>query len=176
MLRDEGKQFKVCRNLDVKCAAVERAHCTFRNKLYKYFTYKNTFRHIDDVSKFVRAYNDKVHSTTGAKSSNMTDPNILAIRRKMEPKRRQHIRVANVRFSVGQHVHINEKMMFAKCGEQNFSFELFGITKFIDRQPRTFCMLEDLWNKKIEGQFYQEELTLFPISKQATYPVRTTFT
>jgi hypothetical protein len=40
MLRREGIQFQVCRNPDVKCSVVERAHRTIKNKIYKYFTYK----------------------------------------------------------------------------------------------------------------------------------------
>ena len=118
MLRDEGIQFQVCRNPDVKCAVVESAHRTIRERLYKYFTYKNTFRYIDVLPKFVRAYNDTVHSTPGMVPSHVTDSDILAIWKKMEAKRRRRIRVANVRFSVGQHVRISkEKMEFAK-GEE----------------------------------------------------------
>ena len=39
MLKREGIQFQVCRNLDVKFSVVERAHRTFRDRLYNYFTY-----------------------------------------------------------------------------------------------------------------------------------------
>jgi len=63
MLRDEGIQFQVCRNTDVKCAVIERAQRSIRDRLYKYFTYKNTFRYIDVLPNVVRAYNDTVHST-----------------------------------------------------------------------------------------------------------------
>ena len=35
MLRDEGIQFQVCRNPDVKFAVVERVQCTIRDRLYK---------------------------------------------------------------------------------------------------------------------------------------------
>jgi transposase InsO family protein len=37
MLKHEGIRFHVCKNNDVKCAVVERAHRTLRNKLYRYF-------------------------------------------------------------------------------------------------------------------------------------------
>jgi hypothetical protein len=47
MLKHEGIQFQVYKNPDVKCSIVERAHRTIRDKLYKYFTYKNTYRYID---------------------------------------------------------------------------------------------------------------------------------
>jgi len=33
MLKREGVQFQVCRNPDVKCSLVERAHRTIRNRL-----------------------------------------------------------------------------------------------------------------------------------------------
>jgi len=39
MLKREGIQFQVCRNLDVKFSVVERAHRTIRDRLYNYFTY-----------------------------------------------------------------------------------------------------------------------------------------
>ena len=55
MLREKGIQFQEYRNPEVKCADVERAHRTILDKLQKYFTYKNTFRNIDVLPKFVRA-------------------------------------------------------------------------------------------------------------------------
>jgi len=47
MLRDEeGIQFQVCRNPDLKCAIMERVHRAIHDRLHKYFTYKNTFRYM----------------------------------------------------------------------------------------------------------------------------------
>jgi len=82
----------VCRNHDVRCAVVELSQHSIRDRLYKYFTYKNTFRFIDVLTKFVRAYNDTVHSMTGM------DSDVLAIWKRMN---RRRIRVAKVKFSVG---------------------------------------------------------------------------
>jgi len=73
MLKREGIQFQVCRNPDVKCSVFERAHRTIRDRLYKYFTYKNTYMYIDVLPKFVKAYNDTVHSATGMAPSRVTD-------------------------------------------------------------------------------------------------------
>jgi hypothetical protein len=42
MLQREGMEHRTCNNPDVKCAVVEWAHRTIRDKLYKYFSYKNT--------------------------------------------------------------------------------------------------------------------------------------
>jgi hypothetical protein len=64
---------------DVKCAVVERAHRNIRDKLHKYFSYKNTYRYIDVLEKFVDAYNLTVHSTTGLAPAKVGDSNILEI-------------------------------------------------------------------------------------------------
>jgi hypothetical protein len=65
ILKNDGIEFRIYRNPDIKCSVVERAHCTIRDKLYRYFTYKNTYRFIDVLQKIVRGYNASVHSTTG---------------------------------------------------------------------------------------------------------------
>jgi len=54
MLKREGIEFSVCINPYLKCSVIERAPRTIRDKLYKYFTYKNTYRYIDVLLDFVR--------------------------------------------------------------------------------------------------------------------------
>jgi len=101
MLSDEGIQFQVCRNPDVKCAVLERAQRPIRDRICKYLNYKNTFRYIDVLPKFVRAYNYTVHSTTVMAPSRVTVSDVLAIWKRMN--RRRLISVAKFKFSVGQH-------------------------------------------------------------------------
>jgi len=79
MLWGEGLQFQVCRNRDLKCSVVERLHRTIRDRLYKYFTYKRTYKYIDVLPKVVIAYNNTVHSTTGMAASRVADSDVLAI-------------------------------------------------------------------------------------------------
>jgi hypothetical protein len=86
MLRQEGIQFQVCRIPDVKCAVVESAQRTIRHRLYNYFAYKNTYKYIDVLPKFVRDYNDSVHSTTGMAPSRVTDADVLGIWKRMQRK------------------------------------------------------------------------------------------
>jgi hypothetical protein len=73
MLKHEGIQFQVCKIPDVKCSVVERVQRTLRESFIKYFTFKNSYRYIDVLYKFVRAYNDTVHTTTGIAPWKVTD-------------------------------------------------------------------------------------------------------
>jgi len=171
MLSREGIQFQVCKNPDVKCSIVERAHRTFRDRLHKYFTYKNTYRYIDILPKFVKAYNDTVHSSMGMAPSRVTDSDILAIWKRMKEKMLR-IRSVRAKFRAGQHVRISkEKMKFANGGEQNFSTEIFRIAKVIERRPRLFFELEDINRTMIDFQFYQEELTPVRVTKSNVYKI-----
>ena len=129
------------------------------------------FRYIDVLPKFARAYNDTVHSTTDMAPSRVTESDVLAMWKRMN-RRRRRIRVAKVKFSVGQHVRISkEKMKFAKGGEQTFSTEIFRVTKVIERRPRSVYELEDLNKTPIEGQFYAEELAPVRITEQTAYKI-----
>ena len=171
LLRKEGIQFQVCRDPNVKCAIVERSHRTIREKLYRYMSYKNTYRYIDVLPRFVKGYNDTVHSTTGMAPSEVTESDILAIWNRMRTRHRA-IRSAKVRYSVGQHVRISkEKLKFAKGGEQNYTTEIFRISKIIRRIPRPVYELRDLLGKHIDGQFYVEELSPVTVTNATTYAI-----
>jgi len=171
MLKREGIHFQVYRNPDVKFSVVVRSHRTIRDRLFKYFTYKNTYRYIDVLPIFVKAYNYTVHSATGMAPSRVTDSDVLAIWKRMEARSRR-IRVAKAEFRVGQHVRISrEKMKFAKSAEQNFSTEIFRIAEVIERRPQPLYELEDLNGTPIERQFYQEELARVRFTRRTVYKI-----
>ena len=168
LLRKEGIQFHVCRDPYVKCAIEDRSHRTIREKLYRYMMYKNTYRYMDLLPRFVKGYNHTVHSATGMASSEVTESDILAIWNRMRT-RHSTIRRAPVRYNVGHHVRISkEKLKFAKGGEQNYTTEIFRISKVIRRVPRPLYELQDLQVKHIDGQFYAEELSPVPVTNATT--------
>ena len=102
MLREEGIQFQVCRNTDLKCAVVESVHRTIRDRISIYFTYRNTYRYIDVLPKFVKTYNNTVPSTTGMAPSRVADSDVLAICKRMEAVLTGRVHVAKAAtFQVG---------------------------------------------------------------------------
>jgi len=136
LLKHEGIEFQVCRNPDVKCAVVERVNRTLRDKLHRYFTYKNTYHYLDVLPKFIKGYNASVHWSTGMAPADVRDTDVLTIWKKKRGKAAQTRRLSKPKFRVGQHVRISkEKMEFAKGGEQNYSTEIFKIRKVVYRTP-----------------------------------------
>jgi transposase InsO family protein len=100
MLKHENIPFQVCRNPDVKCAVVEHVQRTLREKIFEYFTYSNSHRYIDVLPKFVRAYNNTVHRSTGMAPSKVTEMGVLAICKRMKEKS-STIRTAKPKLRVG---------------------------------------------------------------------------
>jgi len=170
-LKREGIQFQVCKNPDVKCSIIERVIRTIREKVYKYFTARNTYRFVNVLPKIVKSYNNTVHRTIGMAPSQVTESRILEIWKRLREKHSK-IRTVRPKFQVGQHVRISkEKVRFAKGAEQNYTTEIFRIIKVVPRKPRPVYELEDLNKTPIDGQFYGEELVLVRISKRTTYKI-----
>jgi len=116
------------------CSVVERVNRTPRDKLYRYFTYNNTYTYIDILPKFVKGYNATVHSTTGMAPGDVRDNEVLTICNKMRGKVDRARRLSKLKFRVGQHVRISkEKAKFAKGGEQNYTTEIFKVRKIVYR-------------------------------------------
>ena len=153
LLRKEGIQFQVCQDPNVNCAIVERSHRTIREKIYRYMTYKNTYRYVDALPRFVRGYNDSGHSATSMAPIKVTDSDILAMWNILR-SRHSAIRRSVVRYSVGQHVRISkENLKFAEGCEQNYMTEIFRISKVVRRVPHHVYELQDLLDKHIDGLF-----------------------
>jgi len=155
----------------VKCAVVERAHRTLRNKFYRYFIYKKTYRFVNVLQQFVKAHNNTVHTAHGMALAAVTDKRVLEILSRMND-RRSRVRVGKVKFNVRQHVRISkEKIKFAKGSEQNYAEEIFRIVRVIRRTHRPVYELEDLNGTLIEEQYYGEELTTVRVTKRSVYKI-----
>ena len=64
----------------------------------------------------------------------------------------------NPKFKVGDHVRISKyKNIFAKGYTQNWSEEVFIVSKTKDTVPWTY-VISDLNGEKITGSFYEKEL------------------
>ena len=62
-------------NLGLKASLVERFNRTIKNRMYKYFTYKNTLCYIDVLPQLVKSYNNTYHPSIKMKPSQVTKAN-----------------------------------------------------------------------------------------------------
>ena len=165
---DKGKEFynKDVKDLvelystenEEKSSVVERWIRTMKEKMWKYFTDKNTNIYIDILPDLVKNYNNTRHSSikmTPVKASKKE--NELTVWRNLYP---EHLEIhdINPKFSVGDRVRISKKKKtFEKGYTTRWTEEIFTIVEVKRSRPPTY-KIADLNGEEIKGSFYEPEL------------------
>lgn len=154
-LRDKDIDFFTV-NSGLKASVVERFNRTFKNKMYKYFTAKNTLSYIGVLPQLVKSYNNTYHRSIKMKPSQVTKANEDKVWETLygdvDNKR------VRFKFQVGDRVRISKvKRLFEKSYLPNFSEEMFTVHKRIARQVPVYQLKDDA-GEILEGTFYEPEL------------------
>ena len=165
---DKGKEFynKDVKDLielystenEEKSSVVERWIRTMKEKMWKYFTDKNTNIYINILPDLVKNYNNTRHSSskmTPVKASKKE--NELVVWRNLYP---EHLEIhdINPKFSVGDQVRISKKKKtFEKGYTTRWTEEIFTIVEVKRSRPPTY-KIADLNGEEIKGSFYEPEL------------------
>ena len=170
VLKRYNIKFRVARNPDVKAAVVERLNRTIKERIWRYFTHRNTHRYIDVIQKIVYAYNNTTHSVTKMKPAEVNLYNAADARANLQRSVYQRGRKLRVpkqpKYEVADYVRISRsKGTFAKGFEKNYSEEIFKIVRISKRQGIYTYELEDIDGERIDGFFYNEELALVERSR-----------
>ena len=158
LFKQKGIIYVTTQNPDVKAAVVERVNRTLKTRMWRYLTYKNTYRYVDVLDKLVNAYNNNVHrSLGGIRPVDVTNKRTVyqvlqrmygRIPRRVKPK-----------LKVGTTVRISkEKGTFEKGYETNWSKEVFVVHRVNTLMPLPMYTLNDLRGEQVAGQFYEHEL------------------
>ena len=136
----------------------ERVILTFKQRLYKYFYYKKTFRYIDVYNKICDSYNSSYHSAIKMSPKSVNERNILEVYHNLKDKYKDKKNSSKV-LRKGMYVRITKRQnVFVKGSRgRNFTEEVFKIRKVIKHKP-TVYELEDLLGEIIRGKFYQHEI------------------
>jgi len=145
-----------------KEAVIERFNRTLRSKMWKYFQATNTVRYIDVLPAMVRAYNARVHRTTGMAPEDVTPYNAHIVWNRMyghllnDKKTR---RVVKPRFKVGDLVRLSKsKGQFEQGYKSTYTRELFIVHRVITSGRHTRYKIRDRQGDIIQGTFQAEEL------------------
>lgn len=154
-LKEKGVNHYVSHS-EYKASVIERFNRTLKNKLYRIFTYRNSFKYIDVLDSVLKSYNDSIHRSIKLRPSQVTPRHESVIFERLygyQPIGKYDL------FRVGDQVRISKaKKTFKRGYLPNWTEEVFKIFKcFSEKNPPTF-LLEDLKGNVIKGRFYAHEL------------------
>lgn len=141
-----------------KAAMVERFNRTLKTKIWRYFTAKNTFKWVDELQNFVRAYNHSIHRSIKMKPKDVTPENAMDVWIQQYSNLKINAK-DTVEFEIGDRVKISKvKSVFEKGYLPNWTEEEFFVDEVNTKyQPATYKLI-DYHGNSIEGSFYREEI------------------
>ena len=166
-LKEKKIKFFTGENDDVKCALAERFNSSLQSKLFRYFTYKNTYRWYDVLQDIVQSYNNTHHKTLGGTPAQVTpeNSNILFYRLYEQPPKKP---MKPLLLKRGDKVRmIKKKKTFNRGYEPNWTEEVFTI----DGVKPAGYMLKDALDEEIKGLFYPPEVQKTVVTPTTRYIV-----
>ena len=143
-------------NSGLKASVVERFNRTFKNKMYKYFTAKNTLTYSDLLPKLVKSYNNTYHRSIKMKPSQVNKSNEATVWDTLYGN--DVDKRVRYKFQVGDRVRISKvKRMLEKSYLLNFTEEMFTIYQRFARQVPVYKLKDDA-GEILDGTFYEAEL------------------
>jgi Integrase core domain len=160
-LKEKDVQYIRTYDPSIKASIVERVNLTLKTKLWKYFSHENTQRYIEVLPKITAAYNHGYHRSLKMAPIEVTDDNIKTVYHNIHSQFASEKSKTKKIIKVGDFVRIvTEKTVFSKSYLENWSHEIFIVSRVIKHKPRIVYRLSDLQNEEILGQFYSEDLQI----------------
>lgn len=156
---------------DKKAAVVERFNRTLKNRMWKYFTYKNTYRYVDVLQHLIDGYNNTYHRSIGMAPNDVSYQNEGGVYLKLYGPPPQAGKSVKYKFNTGDAVRVSRyKRTFEKGYLPNWSEEVFTISRRYARKPPVY-KIKDYEGTVIEGTFYEPELQKITQDRDATYVI-----
>ncbi|KAL3108903.1 hypothetical protein niasHT_011453 [Heterodera trifolii] len=134
----------------------ERANRSIKERLYRYFTERNTYKWIDVVQDIVRAINHSPNSSIGMRPADVNFKNAEALRQKLHNAAENVVR-RQPRYRVGDRVRIEKyKHVFQKGYLPRFTNELFTVAEVHSERSPVVYRLRDDHNEIISGTVEQQ--------------------
>ena len=150
-------------NSEMKASVIERFNRTLKEKMWRYFTFKQSHRYIDILQDIVYSYNHTFHRTIKTSPNEVNKINEELIFKNIYgySKDLGDSTVVKNKFKVGDKVRISKyKNIFEKSYTPNWTREIFIVDKILPRVP-TVYILKDQNNEIIQGIFYEQQMENF---------------
>ena len=155
-LKEQGIYFFVTENEDVKAAIVERFNRTLKEKMWRYFTKKNTLRYVDVLPALVRNYNHSYHRSIRKAPVEVNASNQEEVWQTLYGDTNRL--TTQTFYREGDRVRISKaRRIFKKGYLPSWTEELFTISRLKRTSPVTYVLKDD-HGEEIKGTFYKEEI------------------
>lgn len=156
-LKEEGVESFVTENEDIKASVAERFNRTLKEKLWRYFTRKNTQRYVGALTHLVRSYNHSYHRSIKIAPADVSGQNQEEVWQTLY-EQPVVLRTPRVKFSLGDRVRISKvRRVFKKGYLPSWTEELFTISRVNRTTPMTYVLKDD-HGEELAGTFYPEEI------------------
>ena len=143
-------------NSEAKASVIERFNRTLKSKMFRYFTFKNTWKYVDVLSDLMESYNNSFHRSIKMKPSEVTKANEDVVWETLYGNSVSN--PVRFKFKVGDHVRVSKlKRTFEKGYTPNWSIEIFIVSERVPRNPSVY-RLKDQQDEPVEGVFYEQEI------------------
>ena len=155
-LKARGVDFFVTQNEDIKASVVERFNRTLKEKLWRYFTRKNTQRFVEVLPSLVRAYNRSFHRSIQRAPLDVTSENQEEVWQTLYG--RPPAATTRPKLRIGDRVRISKaRKTFKKGYLASWTEELFTVSGIRKTTPPTYVLKDDR-GEELEGSFYEREI------------------
>jgi len=169
-----------------KAAVAERFIRTIKDRLYRYFSEKNTTRYIEAIPKIIEGLNNTVNTASGIAPNEVTAEMTKelwdrlykdALLPNQSPRNTRYKAGDAVRMSKGKRTFDKRYERIMAIIHQNifsywprFTDEIFKIKHVIKGKPNYYT-IEDHKREPILGRLYEEELTKTRLDENTTYRI-----
>ena len=157
---------------DSKANVVERFNRTLKERLYRYFTAKNTLKYDKVLPQVVKGYNATPHSSIGMAPNKVTVENSSDVWESLYGKRLKRSQPAQL--MVGDRVRLNKKFRtFKKSYLPGWTEEVF-IVDVVKAKPTPTYRITEWDGTPVEGTFYNQDLQRVRVSDDSLFRVEKT--
>ena len=150
-------------NSEMKASVVERFNRTLKEKMWRYFTFKQTYRYLDIIHDLIKSYNNTHHRTIKTTPTNVNKENEKEIWSNIYGSFDVNIisPPLKYKYNIGDLVRISKsKALFDKGYTANWTREIFKIYHRYPRTPPVYKIIDiHPTNPEIvDGVFYENQL------------------
>ena len=147
---------------------------TIKTRIYRYFTFKQSYRYIDKLQSFAEGYNHTNHGTIDMEPAKVSKGNEELVRLSTyftKPNDNEGVRKITFKFEIGDKVRITQlRNIFSREYDEKLT-EVFNISSRLRRSNTPIYPIKDYNGEEITGTFYQSELQKIDIKDDELWKI-----